>query len=366
MIGKTQPLRRSEDVAQLAQLEPLGSVPLRIPGTSPADEDIITQAFVTISTNFRMLGREKRSLLITGLRSGAGTSTTASKLARALAQSGVRVLLIDTHISKLRQHEIFKVSNARGLTNSLDDVTTLLRQPSFSHAWLQQWATNVPNLFLLPAGPQGAHVETMQWVSKLQMLTEWLLSASQSSANGKISAVVDVIVFDAPALDEGVDAIALAPVTDGTVLVVEAGKEYAEALHKAQATLQRLGSPIVGVVVNRQQAKHQSYFYAGRPQQAMEPVESSRLSREPKYPVLQTREFMLQKLPETPMPVSISPEAGVVYSDVARLDTVSVPNTDINTNTARLQRDSVFKPNTASLLPSKNNGFRSNDRQGGQ
>src|SRR5205807_1443622 len=81
-------------------------------------------------------------------------------------------------------------------------------------------------------------------------------------------------IYDTLSLDKGADALALTAITEDTILVVEAGKEWAEALGRARNTLRQLGSPILGVVVNRQQVKHQSYFYVDHSQRNTDFMES--------------------------------------------------------------------------------------------
>jgi ATPases involved in chromosome partitioning len=73
--------------------------------------------------------------------------------------------------------------------------------------------------------------------------------------------LVDIIIFDAAALAEGTDAYLLAAIADATVLIVEAGKEHKDTLHQLSSTFQQFGAPILGVIVNRQQKRHRSYFY---------------------------------------------------------------------------------------------------------
>jgi succinoglycan biosynthesis transport protein ExoP len=261
-------IKTPEDVAQLARLEPLGSIPLSKrplllidqPGASAAAEDALEQALAIISASFNALKRSQRVLLVTGLRRGAGASTTVANLAIWLAQSGKRVLLVDANLRWPSLHKIFHSSNERGLVYSLPDVYQF--HAGMLHSWLGQWATHVPNLWLLPSGPVPAHPPAILRSPELRALVRWLLGGDQMVPGRMTGGIVDIIIFDTASLQEGADTVTLAPITDSTVLVVEAGKEQYETLNKAQATLQRLGSPVLGVIVNRQTAKHRSYFYA--------------------------------------------------------------------------------------------------------
>lgn len=265
-------LKTPEDVAQLALLEPLGSIPLRRANNTHLVSDLsysdhqLEQALAIITTNFNALNMGQRSLLVTSLHAGTGTTTVATRLATAIAQYGTRVLLIDAHIRKPLLHTTFNMPNTRGLATCQVDVHLLQKQPHNVHNWLSQWATTEPNLWLLPAGTVMGSSATLLRSPELRKLLDWLLQDQESSSGNTVSSPIDIIIFDTPALDEEADTVILAPLCDSSILVVEAGKERKEALQKAQMTLKRLGAPILGVVINRQKASHHSYLYINQPQ----------------------------------------------------------------------------------------------------
>jgi polysaccharide biosynthesis transport protein len=266
-------IQTPEDVAKLALLEPLGSVPFsehpllidNIMNPSIDGDDTIKQTFMIINTIFDMKYKGPCAVLITGLRQGAGVTTSAINLATSFAQLGKRVLLIDANLGQPSLHEIFHCPNTRGLVNSLTDVYQF--KEGIILSWLNLWRTNIPNLWLLPVGSAITHPQMAQLSKELRMLTNWLLRNNQNIPSRKQSETVDIIIFDASALNEGTDAIALATITDCSVLVVEAGKEQKEMVSKAGLTLQHLGSPVLGVIVNRQTAKHRPYFYTDHQRQ---------------------------------------------------------------------------------------------------
>ncbi|MDQ2713691.1 MAG: Wzz/FepE/Etk N-terminal domain-containing protein [Chloroflexota bacterium] len=288
-------VKTPEDVAQLAGLEALGGIPWRSHSSIPSpllahgtDEHIVEQAFTVINANFRALYSGQRSILVTGLHHRAGTSTVAARLALALAQSGLRVLLVDANLGRPTLHEVFNVVNTRGLSTSLGDAYLLQRQPAQIPAWLQKWTTSVPDLWLLPAGPLSIPSVTILCSLELQKLVHLLLQEPEAGSGlaQQCAPAVDVILFDAPALQEEADAMALALLCDSAVLMVDAAKERKEALKKAEATLQRLGAPILGVVVNRQKAAHRPYLYINQLAQNTTHEEKSAAEPLMKYPVL--------------------------------------------------------------------------------
>ena len=309
-------VKTPEDVAQLALLEPLGSIPLRtenpkLTSNLSLDDNRLESAFAIINTNFHALNTGQRSLLITSLHPRTGSTTVATRLAIALAQSGTRVLLIDAHLRKPELHTLFHLSNTRGLATCQADVQLLQKQPDQVYNWLNQWETNEPDLWLLPAGSMTGSPTAILRSRELRKLVGWLLQEPFVSADRKMSAPVDIIIFDTSALEEEADTITLASLCDSSILVVEAGKERKETLKKAQATLQRLGAPVLGVVVNRQKASHRPYLYINQPQQGVFPAESPLPVAEVKYPLLKAQTLPMRAMPKLPVPRQLSQEKAV-------------------------------------------------------
>jgi capsular exopolysaccharide synthesis family protein len=271
-------VKTPEDVVRLTRLEPLGSVPnCKYPqlfnasiDMSTANNEDVQQAFVEISTNFDVLAQGGGVIQFTSLQTGTGTSTMAANLAVSLAMSGKRVLLVDANLRKPSLHTLFYRSNEQGFSNMLNDVYVFREQrPDLIHSWLNRWATGVPNVWLLPAGPAMPHLASVVRSPNVPFLLETLLRQSQPGGNGE---GVDMIILDTPPLNDEASAIALAAIADGIVLIVGAGKDRAESVIKAQATLQRLQTPIVGVIINRKEVSHHSYLYFDHTQQNTGPV----------------------------------------------------------------------------------------------
>lgn len=258
-------IRTPEDVAHLTLLEPLGSLPLsQRPLSSAATlegDGVVEQAFLVMSTTISKQPKRRTALLLTSLQPGAGTTTVAVHLAVSLAQAGKRVMLVDANQQRSSLAGFFQRPNSKGLLDSLSEISRLREGEVFS--WLDQYATEIPNLWLLPAGQHTTFSDAALRSPEIRLLVHGMLGTEQNArGNGREGeGFLDYILFDAPSLKESADPIALTVVADYTVLVVEAGKEHAEALNKAGAVFQRLDSPVVGVVINRQTARHRPYFY---------------------------------------------------------------------------------------------------------
>jgi capsular exopolysaccharide synthesis family protein len=259
-------IRTPEDVAHLTALEPLGSVPLSKKallslapqGASTGDDRTVEQACMIMALSLVARQTQPAAVLVTALHPGAGASTTAANLAISLARAGKRTLLIDANLQRPALQSIFQCPTSKGLVDSLAEIRGLPEEEIF--AWFDQWTTPLPNLWLLPAGPATPRSAPVLSSPELRALVHWLLHAG--------GGVVDYIIFDASSLKEGADPVTLTAFTDHTVLVADAGKERGELLNKAGAIFQQVGSPVFGVIINRQTPKHRPYFYVEHAQQS--------------------------------------------------------------------------------------------------
>ena len=83
----------------------------------------IAEAYRGLRTNltFSSLDRPLRTMLITSAGPEEGKSTVLANLAVTEAQAGRRVIIVDADLRRPRQHELFGISNATGLTTALAD-----------------------------------------------------------------------------------------------------------------------------------------------------------------------------------------------------------------------------------------------------
>lgn len=99
----------------------------------------------------------------------------------------------------------------------------------------------------------------------LGQLVKHLLKPTPPTTNEPAPSMVDLIIFDAPPLEESADTLAIAACADASLLVIKAGKEHAPVLRKAQEALARLKAPVMGIIINYQTGRHRPYFYRQRP-----------------------------------------------------------------------------------------------------
>ena len=106
------------------------------------------EAYQSLRTNleFSSLEQPLRTLLVTSVDNAADKSIALANLAVVMAQAGDRVIVVDGDLRRPQQHEIFGVSNQKGLTTWLSEGGL----PP-----LQKTATD--GLQVLPAGPVAAN-----------------------------------------------------------------------------------------------------------------------------------------------------------------------------------------------------------------
>jgi len=238
-------LYTTEQIETATGLSTLGKIPL-VPrkrqftyfnGTSPEGE-----ALRHLRTTLFGFEREVplQALLIASAEPGEGKSTVAASLALATAQSGRKVIVVDSDLRLPALHERFGLPNKRGLS-------TVLRQEVTLAEAIQD--TETPRLQVLTSGSLPPNP------------AELLGSPQMADLIAQLKAEFDVVLLDAPALLAVTDAATLAPLVDGVVLVVGRSRVRREAVRAARRQLENVKAKLIGVVVNRANDLHHYDYY---------------------------------------------------------------------------------------------------------
>lgn len=205
--------------------EPL-LVALTDPGSLEAD------AYRTLRANIELTsdGAAARRVAITSAAGGDGKSTTAANLAVVAAQGGRRVCVVDADLRRPSLHDVFGLSNVDGLALALEQGKPLqaVARPA-----------GIENLSVVVAG-HGAD-ETFHDLLTPQRL-EKILRESETA--------FDFVVFDSPPVVVA-DALNIAAVADGVILVVRAGSIPFAVLQRAIGQVKQVKGRVLGVLLNK-------------------------------------------------------------------------------------------------------------------
>lgn len=189
-------------------------------------------------------GTTLRTVTVTSAGKGEGKSTVALNLAVTMCQDfDKRVAIVDADLRRPRVHRLLGMTPRRGLSDVLggeclpEDVLI---------------TDSVPRLTIMPGGHSSKSPAEMLASPRMRQLIEELKSR------------FDFIIFDTPPVLTVADAIVLGPMTDGVVMVIQAGKVRKRPIQRAAELLHN--SKILGFVLNRGDLvlSHYGYRYYDR------------------------------------------------------------------------------------------------------
>jgi len=207
------------------------------------------EAFRSLRTAHTFLGpeRDRKTVLFTSANPAEGKSYCSLNYAVALAQTGLRTLLID---ADLRRPNLSKLvladKRATGLTDCLSGHANLIDccEPA-----------GIEDLFILPAGERASKP------------TELLASCDFAGLLKEAALNFDRVVLDSAPVNAVSDTQLIAKDVQSVCFVVRAVKTPARAIARACSLLAQTGSHPDGIVFNRlpRRSRDRYYFsqYAG-------------------------------------------------------------------------------------------------------
>jgi capsular exopolysaccharide synthesis family protein len=187
------------------------------------------EAIRTLRTNLQFLDVDEgpKTYVISSAAPGEGKSTTSVNLALALAESGLRVALVDCDLRRPRVDTYMGIEGAVGLTD------VLIGRADLSDV-LQRWGRS--ELYVLPAGQVPPNPSELLGSDAMQQTLD-LLSKS-----------MDVVIVDAPPVLMVTDAVVVGAKTQGVILVAAAGSTHQQSFESAVDSLETAHVPLRGVV----------------------------------------------------------------------------------------------------------------------
>jgi capsular exopolysaccharide synthesis family protein len=208
---------------------------LEDPKTPLVEAYLSTQTRLAFTTDHGV----PRTLAVTSTRPGEGKTTTAYALARQLARTGARVVLIDGDMRSPSLHALFGVSGERGLSNYLagdDDAAAMMHSCA-------------GGLSLMPAGPPPPNAAELLTGGRLARLL------------GELRRGFDQVVVDAPPVMGLADTPLIGTAVEGVVFVIESRATPISMARVAVSRLRESKAKVVGVLLTKFEAEKVQYGY---------------------------------------------------------------------------------------------------------
>ncbi|EMY33587.1 lipopolysaccharide biosynthesis protein [Arthrobacter crystallopoietes BAB-32] len=216
--------------------------------------------------NFVDVDNPPRVIVVTSSVPGEGKSSVTANLAVTIAASGKRVVVVDGDLRRPVVTGMFNLVPGAGVTDVLSGQAEL-------EDVLQVWG-QVPNLAVLGAG-------------RVPPNPSELLGSKAMSDMLKQLAEHATVLIDAPPLLPVTDAAILSKISDGAMVVINAGKTTLDEIDKAFGNLVKVDAHILGAILNRvptQGADAAQYGYYGQyyQQDEVEPVRRGSRRKQPR------------------------------------------------------------------------------------
>lgn len=203
----------------------------------------LSEAFRTLraSVNLSDVDKPPKCIMVTSSVPSEGKTFVSIGFARTIAQSGQKVILVDTDMRRPRMHKVFKINRAQGLVQVLsgemrpEDV--IVKDP-------------LSGLHILPAGSGAPNPSDL------------LRSQHMKDLLRRLNDAYDMVILDTPPILAVSDARMLSRDVDKTVFVVRWDSTPRPVVKSALKQLRDAGADISGCVVSQVNVKkHARYGY---------------------------------------------------------------------------------------------------------
>lgn len=202
----------------------------------------VTESYKSIRTNILFsLGTSNNNVIaVSSANPSEGKSTASANIAIAFAQTSSRVLLIDADMRKPVQHKSFRLSNTKGLS------TLIVNMSTFDESIKK---TSVENLDVLTSGPMPPNP------------SELLASAHYTEMLNKLSKVYDYIIIDTPPINVVSDAMIMSNNVSGILLVLKYGSTTYGDVSEAMKQFELANTNLLGFVLNDIESSGRGSYY---------------------------------------------------------------------------------------------------------
>ncbi|HBW4330286.1 TPA: polysaccharide biosynthesis tyrosine autokinase, partial [Klebsiella pneumoniae] len=209
---------------------------------NPADLAIEAIRGLRTSLHFAMMESRNNILMISGASPNAGKTFVSTNLAAVIAQSGKKVLFIDTDMRKGYTHNLFNVENTKGLSDILSGKMTVERaiQP-----------LSMAGFDFIARGAVPPNPAELLMHKNFDALLSW---ASQN---------YEIVVLDTPPILAVTDAAIIGNYVGTTLLVARFEQNTAKEIEVSVRRFEQSGVIVKGCILNGIIKKASSYYSYG-------------------------------------------------------------------------------------------------------
>jgi len=202
----------------------------------------VSESIKELRTNLGYFNIDKKikTIGITSAQLEEGKTFLSANLAVALAQSGLKTLLLNADFRKPVIHKYFGYNNLSGITSVLTGYSKLSGEIK---------STRVDNLYFLASGPIPPNP------------AELLESSLMGKILDTLSEKYDYIIIDTPPIVPVTDIIVLAKKIDSILVVARVGKVTRATARQAVEKVRVIKNKVLGVVLNGVIRKGSYYYY---------------------------------------------------------------------------------------------------------
>ena len=207
----------------------------------------VTEAYKSTRTSllFSNINDGCNVLAFTSSVSGEGKTVTCINVAISLAQSGKKVLVIDSDMRKPQVAASLRLSGAPGLSEILSGVVDIDELSCVQKT--EQEGLSVITSGSIPPNP-----------------AELISCARTDKLFEKLTAEYDYILIDTPPSMVVTDALLYKKFVAGYVVVVRSNYSRADVIQKLLARFEQVDARVIGLVLNDKEQKHKGYGKYGR------------------------------------------------------------------------------------------------------
>jgi capsular exopolysaccharide synthesis family protein len=231
-------IKDPEEMERYLHLDLLAAVPRYDESTV----HLVTEAYQNLRTALIFARKEEggQVVLMTSTAPQEGKTTTLVNIAKLLASSGEKTVVLDFDLRRAQLHSRLGLTREPGVTNFFvkhEDLDGLIRP------------TRVPNLFALTAGPLPPNPPAL------------LARRSVAALFDHLRKHFEWILVDSPPLASVTDALLVARHADVAVYIVQHNKMDKKLVKRNVTALRKATPNLLGAVLNAVDVKAKGYYY---------------------------------------------------------------------------------------------------------